>query len=219
MVGEASSRKNETRTWNERLPSSLSSTPGDGEPPMLKVADLRYLDFGPFSFSVERGRCLGVSGPSGSGKSLMLRALADLDPHAGSVGLDGVDAGSIPAHEWRQRVGYLPASSAWWAERVGDHFAPGTVIDSLGFGNEVLDWEVRRLSSGEKQRLGLLRMLAQSPEVLLLDEPSANLDPENAAAVEALLLALLQDGDRAMVLVSHDEAQLERLANDRLVLV
>jgi len=205
--------------------ATVCHTPNDEPPeeshpagPMLSVAELGYLNFGPFSFTVERGQCLGVSGPSGSGKSLMLRALADLDPHRGLVALDGADAGSMAAHTWRKRVGYLPASSAWWAERVGDHFAPGTVIDSLGFGNEVLDWEVRRLSSGEKQRLGLLRMLAQSPKVLLLDEPSANLDPENAAAIEALLQAMLKEGSRVMILVSHDEAQLDRLADQRLVL-
>lgn len=183
---------------------------------MFRVRDLRYLQFGPVSFELEAGRCLGVSGPSGSGKSTMLRALADLDPHEGETSLHGERCHSMPAHLWRRRVGYLPADAPWWEDMVGQHFTETPDLAALGFEADVMHWEVRRLSSGEKQRLGLLRMLAGKPEVLLLDEPTANLDPANAERVETLLRA--QQAGRAMVLVSHDPAQLVRLAHERLEL-
>ena len=76
---------------------------------------------------------------------------------------------------------------------------------------EAMGWEVTRLSTGEGQRLSLVRALVQSPRVLLLDEPTAALDPEAAAAVEALLHERLANG-LILVFVSHDRAQARRLA-------
>ena len=71
---------------------------------------------------LREGECIGLSGPSGVGKSLFLRAIADLDPHQGRIWLDGDEQQSIAATEWRSRVGLLVAKSAWWAEKVADHF-------------------------------------------------------------------------------------------------
>ena len=161
-----------------------------------------------------------LSGPSGAGKTRLLRAVADLDPHQGAVYLDGTACVALPPARWRRRVGLLPAESHWWEDRVGAHF-PGTPVaglEELGFGVEVLDWPVSRLSSGERQRLALLRLLALEPAVLLLDEPTANLDPANVQRMEALLADYRQRRQAALLWVTHDAAQAARMARRRLVL-
>jgi len=180
----------------------------------LKVKGLCLLALGPFNFDVERGECLGITGASGTGKTLLLRALADLDPHTGEVFLDGVEAGALPAPQWRRRVGLLPAESAWWSDTVGPHFnqiAPRR-LSRLGFAPEVLQWEVARLSSGERQRLAFLRLLEGQPAVLLLDEPTANLDAENTRRLEALVRRYREQQGAAVVWVTHDLPQLERVS-------
>lgn len=163
------------------------------------------------------GECVGVSGPSGAGKTLLLRAIADLDPHEGEVLLDGVPAGRVPPAQWRRRVGLLPAESAWWGERVRDHFRadPGPGLRRLGLPPAALDWEVRRLSTGERQRLALLRLLENRPQVLLLDEPTANLDAAGRERVEGLIAEYRGECAAAVIWVAHDAAQLARVATRR----
>lgn len=186
---------------------------------MLTVSQLQYLHFGPFDFEVAAGECMGLAGPSGAGKTCMLRSLADLDPHAGSVTLAGEPAASTAAPIWRRRVGYLPAESRWWADRVGVHFrqdagSDGTIsLETLGFDDEVRDWEIQRLSTGERQRLALYRLLLNRPRVLLLDEPTSALDEANAARVENLVRAYREASGAAVVWVAHSSAQLERVAS------
>jgi ABC-type iron transport system FetAB ATPase subunit len=195
----------------EGLPPTLA--PG-GSAARLKVENLSFLNLGPFQFGVAGGECLGITGPSGSGKTLLLRALADLDPHTGEVFLDGVAAGTLPAPQWRRQVGLLPAESAWWADTVGAHFdeAAPRWLDRLGFTSEVLQWEVARLSSGERQRLAFLRLLVGQPAVLLLDEPTANLDAENTRCLEELVRRCREERGAAVVWVTHDLDQLRRVA-------
>ena len=139
--------------------------------PRLKIESLRFQGRGPYDLTVEPGECVCLSGPSGAGKTLLLRSIADLDPHEGRVFLDDVDSLTVDAPSWRQAVGLLPAESQWWWDTVGPHFpvVDGERLEALGFGEEVLAWEVSRLSTGERQRLALLRLLVNRPRVLLLD--------------------------------------------------
>ncbi|AHF02431.1 ATP-binding protein [Marichromatium purpuratum 984] len=187
----------------------------------LRVQGLGNALFGPIDLAVGGGERVFLSGPSGCGKSLLLRAIADLDPHRGEAWLDDVPRSRLPAPLWRRRVGLLPAESAWWGESVGEHL-PATHpplddwLSVLGFGPEVLDWPVARLSTGERQRLALLRLLAQSPRALLLDEATANLDPQNCARVEGLIEDYRAAHRTPVLWVSHDPAQRRRLGDRRL---
>lgn len=159
--------------------------------------------------------CLGLTGPSGSGKSLLLRAIADLDPSGGTAQLDGAARDAMAAHIWRRRVGYLPADSAWWSDRVGDHFndAHTYALEPLGFDDDVLNWSVARLSSGERQRLALSRLLSRTPDVLLLDEPTASLDADRTRSVESIVAGYTQAHAAPLIWVSHDAQQVQRIAD------
>ncbi len=156
-----------------------------------------------------------VQGPSGAGKSLLLRALADLDPTRGDVWLAGVARSTFAAPEWRRQVGLLPAESHWWAETVREHMAtePGDDLAAVGFDADVLTWSVSRLSSGERQRLALVRLLSNRPRALLLDEPTANLDEVNASRVESLVRRYTEQHRAGLLWVSHDPDQAARLAS------
>ncbi len=161
---------------------------------------------------VAPGQCLGITGPSGAGKSLFLRAVADLDLHEGRMWLDGVEADRITPPQWRREVALLPSESAWWYDTVGEHFEgqPPYGLGQLGFESDALTWQVRHLSSGERQRLALLRVLANHPRVLLLDEPTANLDEVNTQRAEALVDIYCKENQPAVLWVSHDLDQLKR---------
>ncbi len=168
------------------------------------------------SLTVPRGQVVCLSGPSGSGKSRLLRAVADLEPHRGRISLDNLDQQSVPAHQWRRQVVMVPAESQWWFDEVSAHFPEGAcerLPAALGFTAEVMDWSVSRLSSGERQRLALWRALVQEPDALLLDEPTANLDNESTEAIERWLLQEIEQRQIATLWVAHDSAQIHRVAN------
>lgn len=182
----------------------------------LEIDDLRSALVGPFSFTWAPGDCVAIEGPSGAGKSLFLRMLADLDPSEGEVRLDGVARSQMTASEWRRQVPYVAAESGWWADRVEDHFAPGDrarageLAQRLGVGAAQQAGLVARLSTGERQRLALVRALVLDAPVLLLDEPTGPLDPAAVLAVEEVLRERLAAGV-IICLVSHDPRQAERL--------
>src|SRR5437588_403792 len=94
--------------------------------PMLQVHDLRTSILKPASFSLSAGECIAVRGPSGAGKTLLLRAIADLDPNEGLVTQNGRDRSTIAGPEWRPLVGYVPAEPGWWADTGGDHLGEWT---------------------------------------------------------------------------------------------
>ena len=187
---------------------------------LFEVNHLSRSGLSGISLSLEAGELVSLSGPSGSGKTLLLRALADLDVNEGQVSLETTGREQIAPMEWRRRVGYLPAESRWWAPLVGDHFPSGQqqLFDQLGFAEDVATWDVERLSSGERQRLALARLLTNQPSVLLLDEPTANLDPANTKNVEHIVLSYLHTHAAACLWVTHDKEQLARIADRALVL-
>lgn len=196
----------------------LDTSPRSDSSARLAARGLRSRFGGPFDFEVQAGECVAIQGPSGAGKSVLLRMLADLDPHEGEVLLDGRAASAMPAPAWRSRVVYQAAEPAWWEASAGEHFAPAQrsfveeAMAALGLAAGLLDTEIERLSTGERQRLALLRSLAAQPRVLLLDEPTAALDPDSVARAESLLAARLEDG-MAILIVTHSAEQARRLAH------
>ncbi len=167
------------------------------------------------NLSLRGGDIVCVSGPSGSGKSRLLRAVADLDPHQGTVVLDEMQQGLVPGHRWRRQVMMVPADSQWWYEDVGAHFEPEhrSLPSALGLPPETMGWAVSRLSSGERQRLAIARALARQPRVLLLDEPTANLDEDMTRQVENWLLEEIRTRDLIVIWIAHDIGQIERVAS------
>lgn len=167
------------------------------------------------NLSLQSGDIVCVSGPSGSGKSRLLRAVADLDPHQGTVALDDMQQGSVPGHRWRRQVMMVPADSQWWYENVEAHFEPEqrTLPSALGLPPEAMSWTVSRLSSGERQRLAIARALARQPKVLLLDEPTANLDLDMTRQVEDWLFQEIRTRNLIVIWIAHDIGQIERVAS------
>jgi ABC-type iron transport system FetAB ATPase subunit len=188
----------------------------------LEIKKLRCLvnQENPFSLHVFAGECVGITGPSGGGKTLFLRSVADMDPHEGEVYLGGVESKDISGPDWRKKIGYLPSESFWWQDRLGDHFdnMNPSWLGILGFEPDALDWRIKRLSTGERQRMALLRLLINRPEALLLDEPTANLDRENVSRMENLLDTYRRENRCPVVWVSHDINQLEKVSARRYLL-
>ncbi|WP_407543441.1 ATP-binding cassette domain-containing protein (plasmid) [Deinococcus radiomollis] len=209
---------------------------------MLSASDLRRtvadrVLWQGLSFQVMPGDRVAVTGPSGSGKSLLLRALAGLDPlQGGEVTLHGRSQSRWPMPEYRSQVMYLPQRPA---------FGQGSVLEELRrpFGLKIqsarpfpldeaerwlaalnrldfLNLSVTTLSGGEGQLLALVRALLLGPSVLLLDEATASLDPDATRAAEAALDQWCAAGPvRALVWVSHDPAQRARVATRELPVV
>ena len=183
---------------------------------MLHVAKLCRQGLAPVSFTLNAGECLAVRGPSGAGKTLLLRSIADLDPNQGDVYLDDCHRSTIPAPQWRRMVGYLPAEPGWWGDLVGDHFPDWDgvlpLVRRLGLPDDAKSWPLTRPSTGERMRLALIRALAAQPRVLMLDEPTAALDSASVGLVEALMAERREQG-MAVLWVSHDPAQARRVAH------
>lgn len=172
-------------------------------PNALVVQGLEAAHLGPLSFVADG--VVVIRGVSGSGKTLLLRALADLDPHRGRVSLGPMDQTEMSAPEWRRRVGYLPAESAWWHATPKPHFGAktGHWWRALGLSDDRLEVSIDRLSSGERQRLALARLLDLAPSALLLDEPDAHLDPESATRLRETIRTWAARRNATVLWVAH----------------
>jgi ABC-type proline/glycine betaine transport system ATPase subunit len=208
--------------------------------PMLRTDDLvleigrnRILD--KVNVEVRRGETLCVLGPSGAGKSMLLRAIVRLTPiKSGDVLLDGLSFDGMDPAELRRRVSLVQQQAP---------MLEGTVEDNLRFGPEMagappveiggrirealrdalldegfLFRKAEKLSGGERQRVAMARAISMMPEVLLLDEPTAGLDPRTRRAVEDTILRLQRDRGLTMVIVTHDVDQSCRLGDTTVLL-
>jgi phosphate-transporting ATPase len=182
---------------------------------MLTVSALTRLHIS-VSFELKDGECVALQGPSGVGKSLLLRAIADLDPNEGTVKLDGTLREAVPAPLWRKQVTYLAAEPGWWADTVQEHFTAWDdatpLVTQLGLPPGCGTWPIQRLSTGEKQRLGLARAMMLRSRVLLLDEPTSALDATSTAIVESIVAERVSSGT-GVIWSTHDSAQAHRVGS------
>jgi ABC-type iron transport system FetAB ATPase subunit len=182
---------------------------------MLSVRHLAAPGISVDALDVARGACVAVMGPSGAGKTRLLRAIADLDPNRGEVAVGGIERAHVSGPAWRRMVGYVPAESGWWADTVGAHFSDPegsrAVLAAMRLPADVLGWAVARLSTGERQRLALARALVRAPRALLLDEPTGALDEAARALIEAILRRQVEGGI-PILMVTHDPSQAARMA-------
>ncbi len=168
----------------------------------------------PIDLTVVNQQVWMLSGPSGTGKSQFLRAVADLIEHTGQVSLLGQIQTQICPEKWRVQVMYFSAETAWWSDVVSYHFETqpdAELLHSLDLKIEILQQNPDNLSSGEKQRLALLRGLQYQPKVLLLDEITANLDPESVLLVEALVVGYIAKNQASALWISHNADQQQRI--------
>lgn len=182
---------------------------------------------------LEGGTITTLSGPSGGGKTTLLRILGQLsEADAGEVLLDGADVGTLVPHEARRRIALVAQTPAMFPGTVLDNIRTGPrlagsdvpestargLIVRAGLDAEFLGQDTRALSGGEKLRVAVARAMALQPEVWLLDEPTAALDPERADTLLRLLLELAREGAPILV-VTHDARALAVLGGRHLELV
>jgi len=186
------------------------------------------------SLDVPGGRFFTILGPSGSGKSTLLRCINRLlEPSAGAVLLDGQPVAQIPVQTLRRRVGMVFQTATLFDGTVLDNVlygprlrreqlsddAVGDLLERVGLPRDFAAKAVTELSGGEAQRVSLARALANRPEVLLLDEPTASLDPTASAQVERLLVRLAAETELTFVFVTHNLEQARRVGDRGLLLV
>jgi len=226
---------------------ALTASPGVGQNrPMSKtLLEARQLGrrhpsgdgwlLGEISFRLEAGERVALVGPSGSGKTLLLRALALLDPvESGEVFFEGDTVEGENSPTYRRQVVYFHQRPAIFQGTVEDnlrqpfllkaHRRPGwnraralELLETVGRGEGFFAQRSENLSGGEAQITALVRALQLEPRVLLLDEPTAALDPEAVANVEELLGSWLEEReDAAMIWVGHDRGQSRRMTEREL---
>jgi len=178
--------------------------------------------------TIQQGEALGIVGPSGAGKSTLLRLLNFLEPPtAGQIEFMGYFScdGQLPPLEIRRQVTTVFQQPVLLNASVFDNVAYGlrlrgrlardkvfAALEQVGLTGLARE-STRTLSGGEAQRVALARALVIEPKVLLLDEPTANLDPYNVVLIERIIAKLNQELGTTVVLVTHNVFQARRLAN------
>lgn len=189
------------------------------------------------NLKVERGEIHALIGPTGAGKTTLLRLIDMLDkPNTGQIFIDGVDVSVSEKTrlETRRRMAFVLQKPVVFNLSVYDNVAYGLKWRGLNNSqirekvNHILETvelakyskrNARTLSGGEMQKVAIARAIATSPEALLLDEPSANLDPVSSANVEDLITGIIRQNAITMIIATHDMEQGQRLADRISVLV
>ena len=194
------------------------------------------------SLAVAPGEFLALMGPTGVGKSTLLMALNGIVPQStggvirGRVTVLGVDARGTPVAELARRVGivYQDAESQLFSTTVDDEVAfgpenlgldPHEIAERVDWALDVVDMAAHRrrapsqLSGGQKQRVAIAATLAMLPEVLILDEPTAALDPLGQREVLAVIARLCRERRATIIMASHDAEQVAEFADRVAVMI
>lgn len=186
---------------------------------------------------VDRGEVLALIGPTGAGKTTLLRLIDLLEtPTSGKIYFDGVDVteyGKVRL-EARRRMAFVLQKPAVFNASIYDNIAYGlrwrgkkksdikekvnNILEIVGLSTDK-SRNARTLSGGEVQRVAIARAIAIEPEVLLLDEPTANLDPISISEIEELISRVMLEYDTTIIMATHDMAQGQRLAKRIGVLI
>ncbi len=202
---------------------------------LVEVADLAK-HYGPIravdgiSFAVRRGDVLGFLGPNGAGKTTAMRIITGfLTPDRGQVKVSGFDL-RVDSLAARQRIGYLPENAPAYGEMTVEGFltfiaaaravpsppaAIEKVVQMTGLGR-VRHQTIETLSKGFKRRVGLAQALIHDPEVLILDEPTDGLDPNQKVLIQQLISQLSQD--KCIILSTHILDEVERICNRAMII-
>lgn len=187
------------------------------------------------SLDVHHGETVCILGGSGAGKSMLLRTIVRLhQPTKGRILLDGVPITAMDPSTLRRRVSLVQQSPAMLEGTVEENIRfglelagaePGEIkeridasLKAASLDESFLGRRAEKLSGGERQRVAIARAHALCPEVFLLDEPTAALDPRRTMEVERAIKSLKGDADFMMIIVTHDMEQARRLG-DRTVLM
>ena len=202
-------------------------------PPVVELVGIEH-EFGDFpilrgvELEVGSGASLALFGENGAGKTTLVRMVAGLlRPLRGEARIDGVDAIKAPP-ELRSRIGFLSHRPLVWGGLTAREnlaltgrlygLAAGTAdrdLERVGLADRA-DVRARDLSQGQRQRLGIARALAASPDLLLLDEPHAGLDARSSELLDGLIAALR--GSATIILATHDHDRGRRLCGTALTL-
>ncbi|MCH2614726.1 MAG: ATP-binding cassette domain-containing protein [Opitutales bacterium] len=193
--------------------------------------DLRAVDG--VSFQVKKGDILGFLGPNGAGKSTTMKMITGfLSPTSGTASVDGFDIRKHPL-EAKSRIGYLPESSPAYPEMTVVEFL-SYVAETRGFRSKdevykrlsdvivkchlqtVQSQSIETLSKGYRQRVGVAQSILHDPPVLILDEPTDGLDPNQKHEVRKLIKAMAED--KAIVLSTHILEEVEAICNRIIVI-
>ena len=227
------------------IPAKQVEAEQDGRAPVVAVENLRktfasHTVLNGISLSVGRGETLAVLGRSGTGKSVLLRLIIGLEtPDSGSIRIHGQDIGGLALDrmgEIRKKMGFLFQHAALYDSlTVGENVAFPLVhhrrdmsrsergdrvkqlMAEVGMKGD-LDKMPSDISGGMQKRVGLARALALEPEILLLDEPTAGLDPISSGEIDDLILKLQRERRMASIVVTHDLHSARTIA-DRLALL
>ena len=197
----------------------------------LEVSDLQVTRAGrpvlrDLSFSAARGQVLALVGASGSGKSTLLRCLNRLaEPQAGTIVLDGTDIRALDPPALRRRVALVAQTPAMLPGSVEDNLAYAlpalpvadrdAALVAAGLDASFAPRPARALSGGERARVALARALTRAPDALLLDEPTAALDPDTAELIAGTITALAAR-DLIVIVATHDLALADQVADATL---
>lgn len=189
------------------------------------------------NLSIERGEVFALIGPTGAGKTTLLRLIDLIDePTSGKIYFDGADTAAPAAVRlsMRRRMAFVLQKPVVFNLSVYDNIAYALrwrgmggskvrervnhIIDVVGL-SDYRNRNARNLSGGEVQRVAVARAIALEPEVLLLDEPTANLDPLSAARIEELIGSIIKSYAATIIVATHDLSQGQRLADRVAVLM